>query len=70
MEEERRRWGGEGRLGMEGWVRLGGGGEGRTSASGKRDGGGRPHPIERKGRRERERVVEEGWGHGEGVGGY
>ena len=31
MEEERRRWGGEGRLGMEGlgegWVELGGGGE-------------------------------------------
>ena len=44
MEEDRWRWGGEGRLGMEGlkegygWIGLGGGGEGRMSASGERDG--------------------------------
>ncbi|RXI07743.1 hypothetical protein DVH24_009774 [Malus domestica] len=52
MEEERRRWGGEGRLGMkglgEGWVGLGGGSEGRTSASGERDGGGRPNSREKR----------------------
>ena len=64
MEEEKRQWGGEGRLGMEGlgegWVGLRGGGVGRTSASRERDKGGRSHPRERRERRERERVVEEG----------
>ncbi|RXH78558.1 hypothetical protein DVH24_002076 [Malus domestica] len=63
MGEERRRWGGEGRLGMEvlgeGWVGLEGGGEERMSVSGEGYGGGRPHPREMRERRERERVVEE-----------
>ncbi|KAB2595776.1 hypothetical protein D8674_031226 [Pyrus ussuriensis x Pyrus communis] len=64
-------WGGEGRLGLEGlgegWVGLGGGGEGRTSASGEREEEG--DASQREEREKRERVVEKGWGDGEGYGG-